>query len=46
MSKKIIDMVLEKKQWMTDNPSEAGRNSALAIAAIKEALSHRNGART
>ena len=35
MSKKIIDMVLEKKQWMTDNPSEAGRNSALAIAAIK-----------
>ena len=35
MSKKIMDLVLEKKQLMKSDLSEAGRNSALAIAAIK-----------
>jgi hypothetical protein len=35
MSKRIMDLVLAKKTLMTRDPSEAGRNSALAIAAIK-----------
>lgn len=35
MSKRIMDMVMEKKALMKKYPSEAGRNSALAIAAIK-----------
>jgi hypothetical protein len=35
MSKRIMDLVMVKKALMTKDPSEAGRNSALAIAAIK-----------
>ncbi len=35
MSKSIMEMVQAKKALMKKDPSEAGRNSALAIAAIK-----------
>ena len=35
MSKRIMDLVMAKRALMTKHPSEAGRNSALAIAAIK-----------